>query len=116
MLHALYGGMKGITIMATKFIKLEDGTLVEVEVPTDQVQPIAGSLADKVEATLNAIKPTLLKACLPIANAVKEIRDEVAIDQVEIEIGLSFEAEGNLYITKTSIGANLLVRMTLKNA
>lgn len=31
-----------------------------------------------------------------------------------MELGLGFEAEGNLYITKAKGNANLLVRFTLK--
>lgn len=41
--------------MATKLIELEDGTLVEVEVPGNEVQPISGGFADKVGATFDKI-------------------------------------------------------------
>jgi len=41
--------------MATKLIKLEDDSLVEVEVSGDEVQQVAGSLADKVDATIDNI-------------------------------------------------------------
>lgn len=44
--------------MATKLIRLEDGTLVEVEVTGDEVQQISGSLADRVDATFSKIKPS----------------------------------------------------------
>jgi Trypsin-co-occurring domain 1 len=101
--------------MGAKLIRLEDGTLVEVEVPESEVQPIAGSLADKVEATMSKIKPVLLKTCKPIAEAVKDMRDDVDLDQVEVELGLSFESEGNIYIAKAKLGANIIVRMTLTN-
>ena len=101
--------------MATKLIRLEDGSLVEVEVSGDEVQQIAGSLADKVDATLNKIKPILLKTCQPIVAAVKDLREDVDLEQVEVEVGLSFDAEGNIYITKAKFGANVLVRMTLRN-
>ena len=38
----------------------------------------------------------------------------VAREQVEVEVGLSFDIEGNIYVTKARFGANVLVRMTLK--
>jgi hypothetical protein len=101
--------------MAAKLIRLEDGSLVEVEVSGDEVQQIAGSLADKVDATIDKIKPILLKTCQPIVAAVKDLREDVDLEQVEVEVGLSFDAEGNIYITKAKFGANVLVRMTLKN-
>ena len=101
--------------MASKLIKLEDGTLVEVEVTGKEVQQIAGGLAEKVDATINKIKPVLLKTCQPIVAAVKDLREEVDLEQVEVEVELSFDIECNIYITKTKFGANVLVRMTLKN-
>ena len=100
--------------MTTKLIQLEDGTLVEVEVPGDQPQQISGGLADKVDATFDKIKPILVKACRPIAAAWKEINKDMIIDQAEVQIGLSFEAEGNLYITKSKAGSNLTVKLVLK--
>ena len=35
-------------ILSSKLIKLQDGTLVEVEVTGDEVQQISGGLAEKV--------------------------------------------------------------------
>lgn len=102
--------------MASKLIKLDDGTLVEVEVAGDEVQQISGGLAEKVEASMNKIKPVLLKTCQPIVAAVKDLREDVDLEQVEVEVGLSFDMEGNIYITKANFGANVLVRMTLKKS
>jgi hypothetical protein len=100
--------------MATKLIELKDGTLVEVEVSPDKAQPISGSLASHVEETFDKIRPILIRTCRPIAAAWKEINQEMYIEQAEIELGFSFEAEGNLYITKSKAGANLTVKLVLK--
>jgi hypothetical protein len=97
--------------MATKLIELDDKTLVEVEVPPDQAQQISGGLAEKVSAKLDKIKPILLNTCRPIIAAWQEIGEEINIDHAEVELGLSFEGEGNLYITKTKAGANLTVKL-----
>jgi len=101
--------------MANKLIRLDDGTLVEVEVAGDEVQQISGGYAEKVDATINKMKPVLLNTCRPIVAAVKDLREDVDLEQVEIEVGLSFDIEGNIYVTKANFGANVLVRMTLKN-
>lgn len=101
--------------MATKLIQLEDGTLVEIEVPADQAQQISGGFADKVSATFDKIQPILVKTCRPITAAWKEISREIHIEQAEIELGLSFEGEGNLYVTKSKAGANLTVKMVFKH-
>lgn len=100
--------------MASKLIELEDGTLVEVEVPEEQAKQIASSTADCVNTTFDKIKPILLKTCRPIAAAWKELNQEMHIEEAEIEIGFSFEGEGNIYITKAKAGSNLKVKLVLK--
>jgi hypothetical protein len=103
---------------STKLIKLEDGTLIEVEVPPNQAKPIAGGAADKIDKTLDKtfdrIRPILVKACRPIAAAWKELDGEIEIQNAELQIGLNIEAEGNVYITKSKASANLTVKMTIK--
>lgn len=100
--------------MATKLIELEDKTLVEVEIPGDQVEPVAGGVADKVHSTLKKIKPILINTCRPIMEAWQELNQDMHIEQAEVELGLSFEGEGNVYITKAKTGANVTVKLILK--
>jgi hypothetical protein len=66
------------------------------------------------DATIDKIKPLILKACKPIAEVWKELNQDMHIEQAEVELGLGFEAEGNLYITKAKGNANLTVTLTLK--
>jgi hypothetical protein len=98
----------------TKLIQLDDGTLVEVEVPEDQARQISGGFADKVSSSFDKIKPLLVRVCRPVVEAWGEINQDMDIDQAEIQLGLSFEGEGNLYVTKTKANANLIIKLTLK--
>jgi hypothetical protein len=100
--------------MATKLIQLQDGTFVEVEVPGEEYHQISSKLADRVAAALDNIQPAILKVCQPIANTWKDMGDNVVFEQAEIEFGLSFEGEGNLYITRAKTAANLTVKLTIK--
>lgn len=100
--------------MATKLIKLDDGTLVEVEVPAGEARQISYGFADKVSSSLDKIRPVLVNACRPITDAWREINKDMLIEQAEVELGLNFEGEGNLYITKSKIGASLTVKLVLK--
>ena len=100
--------------MATKLIELEDGTLVEVVALENEVQQISGGFAEKVESTFDKIKPLLIKTCRPIMAAWDELNQEMHIEQAEIELGLSFEGGGNLYVTKATASANLVVKLRLK--
>lgn len=100
-------------IVASKLIELEEGILVEIEVPSNQVEQISGGAADRVNSTLNKIKPILINACKPVSSAWKELNKDMNIEKAEIELGLSFEGEGNIYITKTKAGANLTIKLIL---
>jgi hypothetical protein len=98
----------------TKLIKLNDGILVEVEAAEDEVRQISHSAAEKVENNLNKVKPLLIKVCKPIVDAWSDLNQNIQIDGAEVEIGLSFEGEGNLYVTKAKAGANLTVKLVFK--
>lgn len=100
--------------MATKLIKLQDETLVEVEVLDSQTEQISGSIADKVNATFDKIQPILTNVCRPIITTWRELNQDVGIEKAEVELGLSFEGEGNIYITKSKASANLTIKLILK--
>ena len=100
--------------MPTKLIKLEEGILVEVEVPEEEAKKISNRLADKVESTVNVIKPVLITICRPIIEAWKDINQEMQVEQAEVEIGFGFEAEGNVYVTKAKADTNIKVKLMLK--
>ncbi|MGH3402973.1 MAG: CU044_2847 family protein [Streptosporangiaceae bacterium] len=100
--------------MATKLIKLSDGTLMEVEAPSDEVQEISGGMAASVKSKLENIGPELIKTCQPIVNAVTEMSKQMEVEDVGVEIGFSFDVEGNIYVAKAHLGATIQVRVTLK--
>jgi len=100
--------------MGSKLIKLEDGTLIEVEVQQEEVQEISDRAANRVSTTFDKVKPVLLKACRPITEVLKELNQEMEVTEAEIEIGFSFESEGNIYITKAKASSNLKVKLVLK--
>jgi Trypsin-co-occurring domain 1 len=100
--------------VATKLIQLEDGLLIEAEVPGDQAEPISGGAVDKVDAALDVIEPLLVKACKPITAAWKQLSDEANIDQAQVALGVNFTGEGNVYIAKATAGANLTITLVFK--
>ncbi|MCH2049268.1 MAG: hypothetical protein MK289_12505 [Trichodesmium sp. ALOHA_ZT_67] len=52
--------------MASQLIKLNDETLVEIEVPEGQAQEISGGFFKRVNARFANIEPLMLKTCCPI--------------------------------------------------
>lgn len=104
--------------MTTALIRLNDGSLVEVDIPDDQVEQIAGGLPRQVKTSIDVIKPILTNICRPIVAAWKELDgfdQGTSVQGAEIEIGLGFEGEGNVYIAKAKTGVNVTVRLMLKS-
>ncbi len=97
--------------MPTKLIKLDDGLLMEVDVPEDQAQQISGGMAQRVAASMEKIRPVLHTVVASIKDSWDDLSKDVRVQQAELEIGLSFEGEGNLYVTKAKAGANFTVRL-----
>src|SRR5262245_33194431 len=102
--------------MATKLIELDGDILVEAEVPFNEAREISGNAIDRVGQSLETIHPLLVKVCTSLKSVWTEMNKEMSIDQAEVELGLSFTGEGNLYITKASAGANLKVKIVMKPA
>ena len=86
--------------MGDQLIRLDGGILLEVNVPGDQPELISGGLARTVGSSLDGIRPILARACKPIMEAWKDLDQDLDVESAEIELGLSFEAEGNVYIAK----------------
>ena len=100
--------------MGTKLIQLQDGIFVEVAVRPGEAQQVSGKAAEKVQENIEKIHPTLVRICGPIADAWKGAMKKMDIKEAEIQLGLSFEGEGNIYITKATAAANLTVKFVLK--
>jgi len=101
--------------MEYKLIELADGTLVEVE----DKRPQAEQIADQGVAFLedvsfeNRVKPILLKITKPLASVWDELNQEMSVDKAEVELGLGFQGEGNLFVTKAVGRANFMVKLTM---
>jgi len=100
--------------MATRIIELKDGVRVEVELTEDQVQQLSGGITGKIGKKFENISPVLLNICEPIVGVIEQLNQEANVEQMEIQLGLSFEAEGNIYVTKMKTAANLNVNLIIK--
>lgn len=79
--------------MPTKLIRLEDGTLVEVEAKPNEVEQISSRAADKVQESLDTIVPILVSVCQPLIAAWQQLDQGTLLEQAEVELGLSFECD-----------------------
>ncbi len=101
--------------MGSKFIELEEGILIEVEVPEDQLRQISGGVTEKVDKTIDTIKPILLKVCKPIVDVWAELNKDIEVSEAQVEIALGFEGGGNVFIAKGETKASLTLRLTFKS-
>lgn len=100
--------------MDSRLIRLQDGMLVEIETGKPPPRELAGSVADKVNGSIEEIGPLLGKIVHAFRSAWDEMNQDMDIQQAKIELGVSFEGEGNLYLAKATASANLIVKLTLK--
>lgn len=99
----------------SKLIQLEDGTFVEIEVPEYRAQEVSAKFADRVRSNLDTVEIALFRTAQPIIRAVREMKEREGVSaSAEIELGLSFGPEGEVYITKIKSEANLYVKISLK--
>lgn len=100
--------------MATQLIQLRNGLMVEAEMPGQTGEQIAGGVYKLGVSFAEKLKPLLLEICEPFAEVWQELNQKMSVEQAEVEIGFSFEGEGNLFVTKAKTGANFTVKLTLK--
>jgi len=102
--------------MSKKLIELENGLLMEVDVPESEIEMISGGENDiiqKVESSMSSIEKMLITSVEPITQVYQALNQDVILDRAEVEIGIGFSAEGNIFIAKGKGSANLKVKLVL---
>jgi hypothetical protein len=99
--------------MSYKLIRLEDGTLIEVEAQATDSEEIAHGAELIRGVTIDSIRPLLLRVTKPLVEVWQELNQDMAVDGAEVELGLGFEGEGNLFVTKAKGSANFTLRLRL---
>lgn len=98
--------------MGSHMIQLSDGTYVEVEVSSDRVREVSGSTAERVAASFEDLRPLVLRVCEPLRSLWTDLRRQIEVDSLEVELGISFEAEGNMFVTRATAAANMTLRIS----
>lgn len=103
--------------MSTELVQLNNSqeVLVEVTRNIDPARQISGGeLAKPVQRGLEQIEPMIKALTQPLVNSWRALNQDMLVESAELEVGLSFEAEGNLYVTKAKAEANLTLKLILK--
>lgn len=101
--------------MSTELVELRDGLLVEVQSnPQDEPRQIVAGAARRVDGAIDQARTLLLKAVEPVVSVWSELNRDLTIDQVQIELGLGFEATGKLFIAQGTGRANVTFTLTVR--
>ena len=103
--------------MEKQLIELQDGMLVQITVPEDEVQrrkkKKEGEI-EKVESAFDKVKEVILKGCKPLTETWKLLNQEMQAESAEVEFGVSFTGKGSVYLVESSAQASLKVKVTWK--
>ena len=103
--------------MAMKLIKLDNGLMMEVEVSKDEIEQISGGHGDevveRVQSSMGAVETIIKESVKPIVSVYETLNQDVVLEKAEVEIGIGFSAEGNIFIAKGTGSANLKVKLVL---
>jgi len=101
--------------MSKKLIELNNGLLMEVEIPQQDIEMISGGsdMVEKIDKSMDTVKNLLIKSIEPISQAYEVLNQDVVLEKAEVEIGIGFSAEGNIFIAKGNASANLKVKLIL---
>jgi hypothetical protein len=106
------------TPMATRFLELKDGVIIEIDGPEGVRQEMHTSTAERVDTTMEMVGTMLSRILSPIGEAFKGLHEAldvpIAVDTAEVELGVSFSAEGNLFVTKSKGEGTLKVKVAFK--
>jgi hypothetical protein len=101
--------------MAKKLIELDNGLVMEVEIPPSEIEMISssGEMVERVDKSISAVKEVLIKSVEPITEAYNALNQDMILEKAEVEIGIGFSAEGNIFVASGKASANLKVKLVL---
>ena len=104
--------------MSTVFLELGDGVLVEIGPPSGPRTEMHTSTAEQVNTTMRMVASKAGDIVRPLAATFGQLNDAldvpVVVDTAEVELGLSFSAEGQIFIAKSKAEGTLKIKVVFK--
>jgi len=104
--------------MPTKFLELKDGVIVEIGAPTALREEMHTSTAEQVNTTMRMVASMVGDIVRPLGDAFSHLYDAldvpIAVETAEVELGLSFSAEGQIFIAKSKAEGTLKIKVVFK--
>lgn len=101
--------------MSKKLIEMDNGLMMQVDIPQQEIEMISGGgdVVEKVGQSMSAVEKLLIQSVQPIIQAYQILNKEMTLKEAEVEIGIGFSAEGNIFVAKGTGSANLTVKLVL---
>jgi Trypsin-co-occurring domain 1 len=101
--------------MASRYIELKDRIIVEVGSPGEGRVEMNSAILDQVDFSMKQVGDIVDRIVRPIGESFRDMQKAVdvpiEVEKAEVEIGLSFSAEGNIFITKAKTEGSLSVKI-----
>ena len=101
--------------MSKQFVEFDNGVMVEIDIDKSEIEAISGGddMVNKVDKSMKNVKGLLLKSVEPIVEAYEVLNQDVVLEKAEVEIGIGFSAEGNVFVAKGKASTNLKIKLIL---
>ena len=104
--------------MPSRYIELKDNIVVEIGSPGEPRTEMSGSPLDRVDTKIEEVGKIIEKVARTIGDSFEGLHDAldipIAVEKAEVEIGLSFSAEGTVFITKAKTEGSLSIKISFK--
>jgi hypothetical protein len=104
--------------MSTKFLELKDGIIVEIGAPNEVREEMHTSTAERVDTTMRMVASMVGEIVRPLGDAFSHLYDALdvamSVETAEVEMGLSFSAEGQIFIAKSKAEGTLKIKVIFK--
>jgi hypothetical protein len=101
--------------VGSRYIELHGGVIVEVGSPGEGRQEMHNATLERVESSLEIVGGLIEKIVTPIRKAFIDLKQAadvpIEVASAEVQLGLSFSAEGNVFVTKAKAEGSLNLKI-----
>jgi Trypsin-co-occurring domain 1 len=94
-------------------VRFADGVLVEITRNPTPAEPVAGKAVERANQAFQAAAEVLATALKAIVSPVQRAVRDSGAKEAELEFGVAFTVEGNIYVTKVTGEGNITIKVTI---
>ena len=94
-------------------MRFQDGAIIEIARAKETSRPVSNGMAARVAGRLGEAMEKVDPLTSPICDHVRKVAAANGATAAEVKLGLSFTAEGDLYIVKGTGEVSVEIKFTL---